>query len=66
MNPKRKTTRGESLKEVIMRRDGLTNEEADAAIASAREAVYDGEGDPDDILLEDFGLEPDYVFDLLG
>ena len=53
-----------SLKEVLMSRDGLSPFEADDAIDAAREEVMEGY-DPEDILRENFGLEPDYVFDLL-
>ena len=55
----------ESLKQLIMRRDALTSEEADELIEEAKERVADGE-DPEEILHEDFGLEPDYIFDLLS
>lgn len=54
----------ETLKQVLMRRDGLSSREADAAIAEARDEVLDG-ADPEEVLAEYFGLEPDYVFDLL-
>jgi len=53
-----------SIKEVLMRRDGLSADEADDQIEEARARVLEGE-DPEEILLEDFGLEPDYIFDLL-
>lgn len=49
---------------VLMRRDGLTRAEAAELIADARARVIDGE-DPEEILHDEFGLEPDYVFDLL-
>ncbi len=55
----------ETLKEVLIRRDNMTAEDADEMIAEARERVFDGE-DPEEILLEEFGLEPDYIFDLIG
>lgn len=55
----------ETLKEVLMRRDDMTSEQADEAINEARERVMEGE-DPEEILQEEFGLEPDYVFDLIG
>lgn len=55
----------ETLKEVLIRRDNMTTEAADEMIAEARERVFEGE-DPEEILMEDFGLEPDYIFDLLG
>jgi len=54
----------ESLKQVIMRRDGLSSQEADELIESAREQILEGE-DPEEVLLNDFGLEADYIFDLL-
>jgi hypothetical protein len=58
----------ESLLEVLMRRDEMTKEEALAAIAECREAAVEmmenGE-DPSDICEEFFGLEPDYLDDLL-
>ena len=54
----------ESLKEVLMQRDGMASEEADEFIAELREWVADGE-DPEDLLYEECGLEVDYVFDLL-
>lgn len=55
----------ETLKQVLMRRDGMTSREANEAIAEARERVLEGE-DPEEVLAEEFGLEPDYIFDLLG
>jgi len=40
-----------------------TREEAIKIVEEMKESVYDG-ADPE-ILLEDYGLEPDYVFDIL-
>jgi hypothetical protein len=54
----------ESLREVLMRRDGMSGDEADELIEEARERVADGE-DPEEVLLDEFGLEPDYIWDLL-
>lgn len=58
------------LKEVIMQRDGMTSEEADELIQEAKETMqkYLAEGDfmaAEDICQDYFGLEPDYLFDLL-
>jgi hypothetical protein len=55
----------ESLKAVLMCRDGLSAAEAQEQIDEAKERVLAGE-DPEEILYEDFGLEPDYIWDLLG
>ena len=48
----------------LMRRDGLSESEALELIMEAVEALEDL-GDPEEICYEYFGLEPDYVFDLL-
>ena len=53
------------LHRVLMRRDEMSADEADELIQEARERVEDGE-DPEEILHDEFKLEPDYVFDLLG
>ena len=53
-----------TVEKILMRRDGYTREEAREALKEARQRVLDGE-DPEEILHEDFGLEPDYVFDLM-
>jgi hypothetical protein len=53
-----------SLKEVLMERDRITEEEAYSLISEAKLRVLDGE-DPETVLEEEFQLEPDYVMDLL-
>jgi hypothetical protein len=53
-----------TLIEVLMSRDGLTEKQAQRAIDDARAMIYEGY-DPEEILLDEFGLEADYVFDLL-
>lgn len=47
-----------------MTRDQLTEEQATLQVREARFRVMEGE-DPEDVLLEEFELEPDYIFDLL-
>ena len=54
----------EPLKEVLMRRDGLTEVEAEEEIREAAAEVAEG-ADPEEVLAYSFGLEPDYVLDLL-
>ena len=57
-----------SIKSILMDRDGMTEEEADDLIGQAREDMFqrlaDGEM-PWDICEEWFGLEPDYVEQLM-
>lgn len=53
-----------SIREVLIRRDGMSGEEADEIIAEAREELENG-GDPEEICADWFGLEPDYIWDLV-
>ena len=58
----------ETIKEVLMQRDGMEEKEAEDLIKEAREDLNErlanGE-EPFDICEEWFGLEPDYLMDLL-
>lgn len=53
---------------ILMERDGMTEEEAKAEVRAGRqemlEALEYGE-DLDDMMSDLFGLEPDYLFDVL-
>lgn len=50
---------------ILMNRDGASLSEAREQLKEARLRVENGE-DPEEILLEEFGLEPDYLFDLIS
>lgn len=65
MNREKKMIEGNAIVNILMRRDGLSLEEAYEHLVEARERLADGD-DPEEILYEEFGLEPDYLFDLLG
>ena len=57
-----------SIAKILMERDGMTQEEADDLIAQAKADMMDRLADgemPDDICEEWFGLEPDYIEELL-
>jgi hypothetical protein len=56
------------LKRILMKRDSLTSAEADERIAEVRDHIGSGEigiCEMDDIMQDEFGLEPDYLMDLL-
>jgi hypothetical protein len=59
----------ETIKDVLMSRDGMTEHEAEQAVSQAREEMLEaiGEGDMDEAyyICDQFGLEPDYLEDLL-
>lgn len=48
--------------DILMKRDGLTEEEAKEMIEETREALNNGEFDAMQVYL---GLEDDYIFDVL-
>lgn len=54
----------ESIRTILMVRDGISAKDADDMILDAQCRVVKGE-DPEEILLNEFGLEPDYIFELL-
>ena len=53
------------IKDVIMRRDGLSSDDADDLIEEAKEAIESGEN-PEEVLSDYFDLELDYLWDLLS
>lgn len=58
----------ENIEDILVRRDGLTMEEAKEHVNSVRDQLASGELDMmsiDDILQDEFGLEPDYMFQLI-
>ena len=60
----------ETIKEVLMRRDGMSSNSADVLIFEAKEefqaCLDDGDMESaENICAEYFGLEPDYLLDLL-
>lgn len=58
--------RGNQIVEVLMHRDGLTRSEAEAELRRVRAEFDPYSDDPEEVLAYEFGLEPDYIFDLLG
>ena len=54
-----------SLLAVLMKRDGYSRDEALEMIAEAKEVVLEYGRDPEEVLMDEFGLEGDYIFDLL-
>ena len=57
-----------SIKSVLMERDGLTEEEAEDEVREARTELHNrlNEGKmPFDLMEELFGLEPDYLDELI-
>ena len=57
--------------QILMDRDGLTEEEAIQAVEDCRSELWDSFYGtniltPDEIIEEELGLEADYIFDIMG
>ena len=63
---KRRVESGNEIVRVLMMRDGYTRSQAEAELLRVREEFSPLEDDPEEVLAYEFGLEPDYIFDLLG
>lgn len=60
----------EDILAILQRRDGVTREEAEMTLEECRDRVQEyfageEEDDPEDILMEELGLEPDYLLGVL-
>ncbi len=53
-----------AIVDTLMERDGYSRSEAIAALKEARLMIAAGM-DPEEVLSMEFGLEPDYIYDLL-
>ena len=67
---KKQRKRGEAIIELLMRRDGITRTEATRQYEDTRAEFLSALAgtncrDPEDVLAEDLGLEPDYIFEFL-
>lgn len=55
-----------SVVEILINRDGITQREAEELVNMTREEILEsGSEDAEDILLDNLGLEGDYLFDVL-
>ena len=53
----------ETIKEILISRDDMSPEDADELIEDMKEQVHDG-ADPEQVLRDEVGLEPDYIWEL--
>lgn len=55
---------------ILMERDGISEAEATTLVEDTREEIlcasFDDAFTADDIIADNLGLEPDYIFDILG
>ena len=53
-----------NLKKVLMQRDNMSGLQADQEIKELKSRVFNGEN-PEQILFDEYRLEPDYICDLI-
>ena len=53
------------LVNILMNRDGLSKAEATEIVDTIKERVFEYGEDPEELLLDELGLEPDYVLELV-
>lgn len=54
--------------QIIMRREGISFEDAKEMVIDCKNAILEGielGEDPEEIIAQELGLEPDYLFDLI-
>jgi len=51
--------------EILMRRDGMTEQEANDLLNETREMIMEDASKTEDIMLMQLGLETDYIFDII-
>ena len=55
-----------SLREIMKNRDGMSDEEIDKELDYCREMLLSGEMSPDEVCIDELGVEEDYLFDIIG
>ena len=54
------------LREILKNRDGMSDEEIDKELDYCREMLFSGAMSPDEVCIDELGVEEDYLFDIIG
>lgn len=54
------------LREILKNRDGMSDEEIDKELDYCREMLLSGAMSPDEVCIDELGVEEDYIFDIIG
>ena len=54
------------LREIMKNRDGMSDEEIDKELDYCREMLLSGAMSPDEVCIDELGVEEDYIFDIIG
>ena len=54
------------LREILKNRDGMSDEEIDNELSFCREMLLTGSMTPEEVCIDELGVEEDYLFDIIG
>ena len=54
------------LREILKNRDGMSDEEIDSELDFCREMLETGSMTPEEVCIDELGVEEDYIFDIIG
>lgn len=54
------------LREIMKNRDGMSDEEIDKELDFCREMLETGSMTPEEVCIDELGVEEDYIFDIIG
>ena len=55
-----------SLREIMKNRDGMSDEEIESELSFCREALLTGSMTPDEVCIDELGVEEDYLLEIIG
>lgn len=55
-----------TLREIMKNRDGMSDDEIENELDFCREMLLSGEMSPDEVCIDELGVEEDYLFDIIG
>lgn len=54
------------LREIMKNRDGMSDDEIESELSFCREMLLSGSMTPDEVCIDELGVEEDYLFDIIG
>lgn len=54
------------LREILKNRDGMSDEEIESELDFCREMLETGSMTPEEVCIDELGVEEDYIFDIIG
>ena len=54
------------LREILKNRNGMSDEEIENELSFCREMLLSGSMTPEEVCIDELGVEEDYLFDIIG